>query len=372
MTTTITTLSAAPPTAGPAPVAPRFRALRLPRSPKVIAGLIILAFFVVLAIIGPVIAPYSPTHTDISWVQVVKPTGPFGSSQIVPESPSTAHWLGTTIYANDVFSQLLVSARATLLVGFLAGAVATALSVMVGVSAGYLGGAADEGLSLTANVFLAIPGLPLLIVLASYVPGADNSPFLIALIVSVTGWAYGARVLRAQTLSLRNRDFVEAARVSGEGRLRIIVFEVLPNLVPIAAASFLFTTLYAIGAYVALAFLGLAGSDIWNWGLMLMQAQAQSATASGWWWWWAPPGVCIALLGTGLALLNFGMDEFINPRLRAAGLSRKEARRAGLRRRPKLGFTPVMHRDGSAAGPAAVLGSAPASRDGGVPGVTRR
>jgi peptide/nickel transport system permease protein len=337
-----TNLSTLPTTPGITSTTPRFRALRLPRSPKVIAGSVILLFFAVLAVIGPIIAPFSPTHTDISWVHVIKPTTLFGSSQIVPESPSSAHWLGTTIYANDVLSQLLVSARATVLVGFLAGAAATVLSILVGVTAGYLGGAADDGLSLAANVFLAIPGLPLLIVLASYVPGADGSPVLIALIVAVTGWAFGARVLRAQTLSLRNREFVEAARVSGESTFRIIVFEVLPNLVPIAASSFLFTTLYAIGAYVSLAYLGLAGSDIWNWGLMLMQAQAQSAPASGWWWWWAPPGVCIALLGCGLALLNFGMDEFINPRLRDAGLSRKDARRAGLRRRPRLGFTPVM------------------------------
>ena len=357
--------------AGPSPNAtaavPRFRALRLPRSPKVLAGLGILLVFAVLAVVGPMIAPYSPTHTDISWVRILPPIGRFGSPEIVPESPSSAHWLGTTIYANDVFSQLLVSARATMVVGFLAGAAATVLSIVVGVSAGYIGGVTDDGLSLAANVFLAIPGLPLLIVLASYVPGADTSPVLIALIVSVTGWAFGARVLRAQTLSLRNRDFVEAARVSGESTFRIIVYEVLPNLVPIAAASFLFTTLYALGAYVALAYLGLAGSNIWNWGLMLMQSQAESAPASGWWWWWAPPGVCIALLGCGLALLNFGMDEFINPRLRTAGLSRKSARRAGLRRRPKLGFTPVMRRPAGEPLPATVVQMARPGADGSDP-----
>jgi peptide/nickel transport system permease protein len=361
--------------AGPSPNAtaevPRFRALRLPRSPKVLAGLGILLVFAVLAVVGPMIAPYSPTHTDISWVRILPAIGRFGSPEIVPESPSSAHWLGTTIYANDVFSQLLVSARATMVVGFLAGAAATVLSIVVGVTAGYIGGVTDDGLSLAANVFLAIPGLPLLIVLASYVPGADTSPVLIALIVSVTGWAFGARVLRAQTLSLRNRDFVEAARVSGESTFRIIVYEVLPNLVPIAAASFLFTTLYALGAYVALAYLGLAGSNIWNWGLMLMQSQAESAPASGWWWWWAPPGVCIALLGCGLALLNFGMDEFINPRLRTAGLSRKSARRAGLRRRPKLGFTPVVRRPAGGQLPATVVQIERSGADGSDPAGAR-
>jgi ABC-type spermidine/putrescine transport system permease subunit II len=179
----------------------------------------------------------------------------------LPLPPSAAHWLGTTVFAQDAWSQLLVSTQATLFVGLLAAMIATLLSVLVGVAAGYLGGGADEGLSLLANVFLAIPGLPLLIVLADYMPSAGSSILLVAVIIAVTAWAYTARVLRAQTLSVRTRDFVEAARISGEGRLRIILAEVLPNLVPIVAASFLFTTLYAIGAYVAIAFLGLAGES---------------------------------------------------------------------------------------------------------------
>jgi oligopeptide/dipeptide ABC transporter ATP-binding protein len=235
-----------------------------------------------------------------------------------------------------------------LFVGLLAAAIATVLSVLIGVSAGYLGGNADEGLSLLANVFLAIPGLPLLIVIASYVPSAGSSIVLVAAIIAVTTWAYSARTLRAQTLSLRNRDFVEAARVSGEGRLRIILVEVLPNLIPIVAASFLFTSLAAIGAYIVIAFLGLAGSPtssppgLWNWGEMLREGFANNAIRGGWWWWWAPPGVLIAVLGTGLALLNFGIDEFINPRLRAATLTRKAARKAGISVRPKLGMTQVI------------------------------
>ena len=395
MTTGVTTtLTETPVLAGgmqPTPAVLRSRALRLPRSPKVIAGLAILALFAVIAVIGPMIAPYSPNETGIycrtacsgakaaaAWLQtiVVQPAEQvcnaagicFGSPAVlafVPKPPSSAHWLGTTVFAQDVWSQLLVSTRATLLVGFIAGAIATALSVLVGVTAGYLGGNADEGLSLLSNVFLAIPGLPLLIVLASYVPSAGANVIVIGLIVAVTGWAYGARVLRAQTLSLRNRDFVEAAQVSGESRIRIIVVEVLPNLLPIVASTFLFTTLYAVGAYVALAFLGLAGAPnatpagLWNWGEMLEQAYPQNAVASGWWWWWLPPGFCIALLGMGLALLNFGIDEFVNPRLRAAGLSRRSARRAGISFRPRLGITPVMRRRGAGAPQAAAAGAAP-------------
>jgi peptide/nickel transport system permease protein len=339
------------------------RALRLPRSPKVIAGLVILAVFGVVALIGRWIAPYSPNATNQQqWVRHVLVAGTGTGTGIpanyypLPLPPSGAHWLGTTVFAQDAWSQLLASTEATLFVGLLAAVIATILSVLVGVAAGYLGGGADEGLSLFANVFLAIPGLPLLIVLADYVPSAGSSILLVAVIIAVTAWAYTARVLRAQTLSVRNRDFVEAARVSGEGRLRIILVEVLPNLVPIVAASFLFTTLYAIGAYVAIAFLGLAGSPtssppgLWNWGEMLREGFANNAVRGGWWWWWAPPGICVALLGTGLALLNFGIDEFVNPRLRGAGLSRRAARRAGISLRATLGITPVMRQPASGEG----------------------
>jgi oligopeptide/dipeptide ABC transporter ATP-binding protein len=357
MTINPTSLTEIPPVGGPSPVVAFHPAgiLHLPRSPKVIAGLVILAIFGLVAVLGRWAAPYSPNATDEkNWVQHVLVAGtgpgtPFPANYYpLPLAPSASHWLGTTVFAQDALSQVLASTQATLLVGLLAAAIATVLSVLVGVTAGYIRGGADEGLSLLSNVFLAIPGLPLLIVLADYVPSAGASILLVALIIAITAWAYSARVLRAQTLSLRSRDFVEAARVSGEGRLRIILVEILPNLVPIVAASFLFTTLYAIGAYVAIAFLGLAGSPtssppgLWNWGEMLREGFANNAVRSGWWWWWAPPGICVALLGTGLALLNFGIDEFINPRLRVASLSRKAARKAGISLHPKLGVTPVV------------------------------
>ena len=357
MTIDSTSLIATTPGAGPSaqPIFHRARILRLPRSPKVLVGLVILGVLGVVAVIGRWIAPYSPNQTDLqNWVQHVAVPGTGPGTDIpaqyypLPLPPSAAHWLGTTVFAQDVWSQLLTSTQATLFVGLLAAAIATVLSVLIGVSAGYLGGSADEGLSLVANVFLAIPGLPLLIVIANYVPSAGSSIVVVAAIIAVTNWAYTARTLRAQTLSLRNRDFVEAARVSGEGRSRIILVEVLPNLIPIVAASFLFTSLSAISAYIVIAFLGLAGSPtssppgLWNWGEMLREGFANNAVRGGWWWWWAPPGVFIAILGTGLALLNFGIDEFINPRLRATGLSRKAARKAGVSRRPTLGLTPVV------------------------------
>ncbi|HEX3590990.1 MAG TPA: ABC transporter permease [Pseudonocardiaceae bacterium] len=304
----------------------RQRTVRLPRSPKILVGLGVLVFFILVAVIGPWVAPYDPTATSVDLLQ----------------GPSAAHLLGTTQSGQDVLSELLVGARTTVVIGFLAGIIATALSIVLGVSAGYAGGLTDDLLSLLTNVFLVIPGLPLLIVLAAYLPKSTSSnPLVLALIISVTGWAFGARVLRAQTLSLRRRDYVDSARVIGEKRMRIIGAEILPNLTAIVASSFVFTVLYAIGTYVALAFLGVVDPANWSWGGMLFWAESQNAAQVNAWWWFLPPGLCIALLGTSLALLNFGIDEFINPRLRAAGLSRKVAKRTGLPRRPRFGLTPV-------------------------------
>ena len=303
------------------------RSIRLPKSPKAIVGLCMLGFFVLLTIIGPWIAPYNPNDTSF-----IPNTG-----------PSASHWLGTTSLGQDILSQLLVGARATMVVALIAGLVATMLSIVVGVAAGYLGGRTDDGLTLMSNVFLALPGLPLLIVIDSYLPVAGRSnSFIIGLVIALTGWAWGARVLRAQTLSLRNRDFVEASRIIGESRRRIMFSEIAPNLLPLLASSLLFTVLYSIGAFVSLAYLGLTSTATWNWGTMMYWAQANNAPLSGEWYWYVPPGLAIALLGTSLALLNFGIDEFINPRLRASGLSARQRRRRGLPRRPLLGFTPVL------------------------------
>ncbi|MBO0839099.1 MAG: ABC transporter permease, partial [Actinobacteria bacterium] len=170
-----------------------------------------------------------------------------------------------------------------------------------------------------------------------------NDLFLVGLIISVTGWAWGARVLRAQTLSMRNRDYVDSARIIGERKWRIIFSEILPNLTPIVASSFLFTVLYAVGTYTAMAFLGLVNPN-WNWGGILFYAQGANAELTGYWWWFVPPGLAVALLGTALVLLNFGIDEFINPRLRAAGLTRRAGgrRQARALRSQQFALTPVL------------------------------
>jgi peptide/nickel transport system permease protein len=306
------------------------RPLRLPKSPKILVGLGVLAFFVLLAIIGPLVAPYNPSQTL------------FNSP--VPLPPSAAHWLGTSALQQDVFSQLLVGGGDMLMVAFIGGAIATALSVIIGVTAGFLGGLADDLLSMLTNIFLVMPALPLLVILFGFLGKATyNDLFLIGFVISITGWAWGARVLRAQTLSLRSREYIDSARIIGEPRRRIICAEILPNLTPIVASSFLFTVLYAIGTYSAMAFLGLVNPN-WSWGGMLYYAQANTAELSGYWWWYIPPGLAIALLGTSLVLLNFGIDEFINPRLRTAGLTRRTGsrRKARALRSQQFALTPVL------------------------------
>jgi peptide/nickel transport system permease protein len=311
----------------------RDRKFRLPRSPQIIVGLVLLAVFLILAVIGPMITPFDPT-ASLSTVNGV------------PQPPSHAHLLGTTQLQQDVFSQLLAGGRSTILVAFIAGAVATVLSVIMGVTAGYVGGLGDDTLSMLANFFLVLPALPLLIVIFGFLPRSSGSnDLLIGLIIAITGWAWGARVLRAQTLSMRSRDYVDSARLAGERTWRIIGFEILPNLLPIVASSLLFTVLYAVGTYTAMAFLGLVNPTHWNWGTMLFWAQSANAEVSGYWWWWLPPGLAVAFLGTALALLNFGIDEFINPRLRGAGLTRKRVKRYAVGTVPrqiKLGVTPVV------------------------------
>jgi peptide/nickel transport system permease protein len=305
--------------------------LRMPRSPKILIGLCLAVFFVLLAIIGPYLAPDNPGAS-------------LSTTKGIPLPPSGSHWLGTTQVQQDVLSQLLVGGRSTILVSVVAGAVATVLAIVFGVTAGYFGGWVDDLLSMLANVFLVMPALPLLIVIFGFLDKTTNpNDLLIGLVISITGWAFGARVMRAQTLSMRNRDYILSAALIGERSWRIMTFEILPNLVPLVATSFLFTVIYGVGTYAALSFLSVISVAHWSWGTMLYWAQSAQAAQQVHieWWWFLPPGLALGLFGTSLALLNFGIDEFINPRLRAAGLTGRQARRAGLPRRTRLGLTPV-------------------------------
>jgi peptide/nickel transport system permease protein len=239
--------------------------------------------------------------------------------------PSSAHWLGTTSLGQDIWAQLVYGTRQSLVIALVAGLFATVLSVLVGVSAAYLGGVADDVLSLVTNVFLVIPTFPLIIILATY---AGKGTLLVILVVLVlTGWSYGANQMRAQTLSLRNRDFLEAARVRGERRSYIILAEVLPTMTSLIVANFLGAALYSVLTAAGLQFLGLGDPNSISWGTMLYWSQSQSALQTGMPLWSIAPGLCVALLGASFALMNYAFDEIGNPALRPVRKNRAKRAR---------------------------------------------
>lgn len=268
------------------------------RNGKCRVGLWMLLVFVLAAVFAPLIAPYGP-HTD-----------DFGLS----EGPSGAHWLGTTARGEDVFSQLVHGARTSLLVGVVAGALSTLVAVAVGLTAGYLQGVVDEVLSFFTNLGLVVPVLPLMITLAAYAPVKGLG--LIILVITVTGWAFGARIKRAQIITLRTRDYVTAAKFAGDGTPRIIAYEIVPNMMSLIVVGFMGSALGAIGAEAGLSFLGLGDPQTTSWGTMLNQANMGGAMTTGQWAWLVAPGLTLALLITAFTFINFGVDALSNPHLR--------------------------------------------------------
>ena len=284
----------------PSPTAPRrntlLRTLLGNRMAMLGGGLVL--FFIIIAILAPVIAPGSPDKF------VGLPNQP----------PSREFLFGTNHLGKDVFKQTVWGARNSLLVGFGTAFLASFIAIVIGMSAGYFRGRVDDVLTLVMNLFLVIPGLVLLVVLSGYLrPGTITVIF----VLSVTGWAFAARIIRSQTLMLRERDFVAAAKVSGETSFRIIFSEILPNMTSIIAGITISGVAYGIGAATALSFLGLADISEVTWGTNLYWAQQGNALLTGAWWTFIPSGLAVALVIFGLSLLNYAMDEITNPRLRA-------------------------------------------------------
>jgi ABC-type dipeptide/oligopeptide/nickel transport system ATPase component/ABC-type dipeptide/oligopeptide/nickel transport system permease subunit len=282
--------------------APRPRTGRrvLPRwSPKLAIGVGIIVVIGLWGLFGPALVGDPDAIRDIGLT-----------------APSGTHLLGTTQTGQDVLAQLAYATRGSLSIGLLVGIMATLLSALFGIVGSYAGGLVDEAFSLLSNLMLVIPGLPLVIVISAFVPASARGSWTIAVVLAITGWAGSARVLRAQTLSLRNRDYIQAARVAGEKRWRVIGVELLPNLLPLLASQFVFAVIGAILSETGLSFLGLGAANSATLGTMLNYAQNGFALQQGAWWWFVPPGLIIALFGCGLALVNFSIDEIINPRLR--------------------------------------------------------
>lgn len=270
---------------------------------KVRAGLLLFALFALLSVAGPSLAEpllgYGPRTIDYD---------------ALGAAPGGAHLLGTTESGEDVLAQVLVGARGSVLVGLVTGLVSTGLAVVVGLVSGFSGGRTDKVLTVATNVMLTLPGLPLILIIAGYL--SEPGPVTIGLLLGVLGWSASARYLRAQTMSLRGRDFVAAMRMVGESRTRLVFYEILPHLTGLISALFLAGVVGGVLGEAALAFLGIVSPDVVSWGSMISEAQQQSALLRGMWWWFGPPGFCIALLGSAIALLNFGIDEVGNPRLR--------------------------------------------------------
>src|SRR5258707_1346252 len=272
------------------------RAVRSNR--KATAGTALLALFVLVALFPGVIARDSPSADAYS-----------------PRlGLSTAHLLGTTAYGQDMFAQLVWGTRNVLIIAFTVGLAATAIAVLIGVAAAYLGGLWDSSLSVLTDVLLVIPLFPLLIVIAGYAHGGGT--LVLILVITLTGWSYTARQLRSQALSLRGRDYLEAARVRGERRLYIIVVELIPTMTSLIVASFLTNALYAVLFASSLQYIGLGDPNTQSWGTMLYWAQNNAALQTGQPMWAIAPGACIAALGAALALLNYAFDEISNPALR--------------------------------------------------------
>src|SRR5699024_8497159 len=242
------------------------------------------------------------------------------------QPPSADHWLGTTQTGQDVLAQLAYATRGSLLVGVIVAVLALLLSAFFGILGGYLGGWIDEPFSLFLNVVLILPGLPPLSVIGSYVQ--QRGLLLIALILAITSWAAAARVLRSQTLSIRTRDYVHAAKIAGEKPHRIIAVEILPNLLPVMSSGFVFALITAILGEAGRSLSGLRVVGTQPWGAMLFYAQNARALTLGGWWWFVPPGAMIALLGGGLSLINFSSDAIINPRLRSTPKAARTVRKA--------------------------------------------
>ena len=224
------------------------------------------------------------------------------------------HLLGTTSFGQDVFSQVIAGTRQSVLIALIVGFLCTIISVTVGITAAYMGGIVDDGLSLLTDVILVIPTFPLIIVIVGYLKSAGF--WLMIFVLVFTGWSYGARQLRVQALSLRNRDYLLAAKARGESSWYVISVELIPPMTSLIVANFLGAALYAVLASAGLQFVGLGNINTESWGTMLYWAQNNEALQTGLPLWALAPGIAIAILGTGLALLNYAFDEVANPALR--------------------------------------------------------
>lgn len=266
--------------------------------PQARIGVVIVVLLIGMAVFAPYISPGDP--------------GAFFG--IPNQKPSSENILGTDPMGRDEFGLVVWGARDSLLIGFGTAFAAMIIATVVGMTAGYFGGLVDDIITLIINLFLVIPGLPILMLFSAYL--SMDMPTVI-LTLAFTGWAFHARILRAQTLSLREKDYVAAAIVAGEKNYTIIFRQILPNLINLIVGGFLGSTIYGIATSTSLAFLGLTNLEDISWGTNLFWAQNGNSLLLGAWWVFVPSGLLVAISALGLAWINYGMDEITNPRLKS-------------------------------------------------------
>jgi peptide/nickel transport system permease protein len=269
------------------------------RNRKSRTGMLMVAFMVVIALIAPLISVAHPDEFNLLAAR---------------QAPSWHHLFGTTDQGSDIFSQVVVGARRSLLLGFVAALLATALAATLGVTAAYSAGIVDEAINFFINVFIVIPAIPLLVVISGFMK--NRGMWTMALVLAAVLWAFEARILRGQALSLKNRDFVLAAKATGESTRRIVFAELMPNMISRIAAGFVLVFYIALLTDAGLEFLGLGDMSKTSWGVTLYWAQVNSTVLQGEWWPFFFPGAALAFTVLGLVLLLSGIDEVSNPRLR--------------------------------------------------------
>ncbi|GGO29577.1 peptide ABC transporter permease [Microbispora rosea subsp. aerata] len=268
------------------------------RNRKLVVGTVVILVFLVAGLVGPLMFDYGPNE------YVGPPMAP----------PSGEFWLGTTTFGQDVFAQFLYGLRATFLVGALGGVLAAAVGMVVGFVAGYRGGWIDELLNMLTNIVLVLPALVVLLIVNAYL--GVRSIGVQALFIGLTSWPWAARAIRAQTFSLRSREFVDLARLSGVRTPKIILREIAPNMSSYLFLTFILLFGSAILIAASLDFIGLGPTDSVSLGLMLNNAARWSALQLGLWWWFIPPGAGITAIVGALYVMNVGLDEVFNPKLR--------------------------------------------------------
>jgi len=268
-------------------------------NPKAVFGLALLGFVVVIALIAPLISVSNPTDFNLLAAR---------------QAPSWHHLFGTTDQGSDIFSQVVLGARRSLILGVAAAGLATFLAATLGIFGAYAGGAIDEVVNFLTSIFLVIPTIPLLVVISGYLK--QRGMLTMVLVLGLTLWAFEARILRGQALTIVNRDFVQAAKVAGEPRWRIVFGEIMPNMVSRIAAAFVLVFYIALLVDAGLEFLGLGDTTHVSWGMTLYWAQTNSAVLQGEWWPFLFPGMALVITVVGLVFLLAGIDEISNPRLR--------------------------------------------------------